>query len=77
MRLLGYLKRNAVTFCTVLEGDITLTVKTVYCKLLYVICNSSFKENLPENYPNRCSKHVEGYAVYRIINLHISISTSC
>ena len=34
------------------------------------------KENLPENYPNRWPKHVESYAVYSTINLHIGIRNS-
>jgi hypothetical protein len=40
-----------------------------------VLCNTSFKEHLPEDGHNRWPKHVGGYAVYNTINLHIRIST--
>jgi len=40
-----------------------------------VLCNTSFKEHLPEDGHNGWPKHVRGYAVYNTINLHICLCT--
>jgi len=45
------------------------------CILFLSLCNTSFKEHLPEDGHNRWPKHVAGYAVYNTINLHICICT--
>jgi len=44
-------------------------------KLFGVLCNTSFKEHLPEDGHNRWPKNVAAHTVYNTVNLHICICT--
>jgi len=52
-----------------------LSYVLICCVCGDAICDTAFKEHLPEDGHNRLLKHVGGYAVRNTINLHICICT--
>jgi hypothetical protein len=62
-----------VSACNALQLYLTFYI----CKLHYfdILCNISFKENLPQDGHTRWPKHVGHYIVYNIINLHTCTQT--
>jgi hypothetical protein len=66
---------TAVVGCQLIVHCLVIVQKLniVYLQFFDVLCNTSFKEHLPEDGQSRWPKHVAGYPVYNTINLHISI----